>query len=142
MFPLIWAALTKFPLVVRVAVYHMLGLTEASKFVDLRTEVTVAVLRAFLDPSKPQSITETQESIANEVPIKGRIWISKYTAPAPEETSIRDSLVRVIEALRQPGASQTDIRLPDIAPVEAEWTGYRAGASPDGKLPAISEAEK
>ncbi len=40
------------------------------------------------------------------------------------------------------GQPVPEIRRPDVLPVQAEWHGYRAAASSDAKLPAVSEAAK
>lgn len=142
MLDFIWALVFKAPLIARVAVLHMLGLTEPSKYVDLRTELTMTVLRIFLAPSNPRSVTETQKLTTQDPPVKGQIWVSKYASPAPPETSMRDSLVKVIEALQHPSTEKAETGLPDMVPVEAEWTGHRDEAAPNSRLPDISEADK
>ena len=126
----------------RVALLHVLQISEQSKYLDLRTALIVAVIRSFMTPSKPKSISSTQKLMTRDPGVKGRIWVSKYTSPVPDETSIRDSLVKAIEGLSQSATSKTGFTLPEIAPVEAEWTGYRADAKPDARLPDISEQEK
>lgn len=139
---------SKLPLIARVALLHMLHMSPTSRYVDLRTELTVAVIRSFLTPSKPMSISATQKVLNRDPGIKGRIWVAKYTAPVPPEPSIRDCVIRAVESMRAPNNDGTllaplkDIRWPDLVPVEAEWTGYRAGATPQSRLPPISEAEK
>lgn len=139
---------SKLPLIARVALLHMLHMSPPSKYVDLRTELTVAVLRSFLTPSKPMSISTTQRVLNRDPGVKGRIWVATYTAPVPPESSIRDAVIRAVESMRAPSADGTpleslkDIQWPDIAAAEAEWTGYRAGATPQSRLPPITEAEK
>lgn len=136
---------SKLPLIARVALLHMLHLSPPSKYVDLRTELTVAVIRSFLTPTKPMTISATQRLLNRDPGVKGRIWIAKYTAPAPPEPSIRDAVIRAVEDMQAPdsGAPSTkDLPWPDVVPVEAEWTGYRAGATPNSRLPPITEAEK
>lgn len=147
--------LSKLPLIARVALLHMLQISPPSKYVDLRTELTVAVLRSFLAPSRPATITGTQRLINGDPGIKGRIWVAKYTAPAPPEPSIRDVVIRAVEAMRPVVAAAAaaaadgsapaplkDVTWPDVVPVEAEWTGYRKGASSSARLPPLSEAER
>lgn len=119
--------------------YHVLQLSAPSKYLDLRSEIIVAVIRSFLTPSAPRSISSTQKLASRDPGIKGRIWVSNYTAPAPPEPSVREALVKAIEALQ---SKKAEVRLPEILPVEAEWTGYRAGATPNSRLPSISEDEK
>lgn len=135
--------LPKVPLITRVALLHMLNASPSSKYLDLKTSLTVAVIRSFLTPSKPLSITATQKLLNRDPGIKGRIWVSKYTAPASPGTGVRDAMVRAIEGLQSPGMNiKEDFNFPDAAPVEAEWTGYRAEATEESTLPLISEQEK
>lgn len=154
----------KLPLIARVALLHMLNMSPSAKYVDLRTELTVAVLRSFLTPSKPMSISTTQRILNRDPGVKGRLWIATYTAPVPPEPSMRDALIRAVEDMRAlsnadggsatatantttlPPPSPTEplkgFHWPEVVPVEAEWTGYRAGATANSRLPPISEAEK
>lgn len=141
--------LSKLPLMARVALLHVLHISPPSKYVDLRTELTVAVLRSLLTPSKPVTITGTQNLVNGDPGIKGRIWIAKYTAPVPPEPTIRDLVMRAVEAMRPTPTDGTlpppplkGLAWPDLVPVEAEWTGYRKGASASSSLPPITEAEK
>ncbi|KAF3761331.1 acetyl-hydrolase-like protein [Cryphonectria parasitica EP155] len=157
---LVLQLVAKLPLMARVALLHLLHMSPPSKYVDLRTELTVAVLRSFLEPSTPMSITGTQNLLNRDPGIKGRIWIAKYTAPAPPEPSIRDIVIRTVESMRPaataaaadhdddksqpspPPQPLTGVQWPDVVPVEAEWTGYRASATASSRLPLITEAEK
>lgn len=138
----------KLPLIARVALLHMLHMSPSAKYVDLRTELTVAVLRSFLTPSKPMSISTTQKMLNKDPGVKGRLWIATYTAPVPPEPSIRDAVIRAVEDMRAPNSDGTPpeplkgFHWPDLIPVEAEWTGYRAGATANSRLPPISEADK
>ncbi|KAJ9151341.1 Lipase/esterase [Pleurostoma richardsiae] len=134
--------LPKVPHLVRVALLHVLGLSKQSQYRGLQTELIIATIRAFLNPSRPKSVTETQRIIGKDPGIKGRIWVSKYAAPAPPETSVRDALVKAIDALRHEGTPGHELQLPETVPVEAEWTAYRAGVATDARLPPISEKEK
>ncbi|RKU48693.1 hypothetical protein DL546_009534 [Coniochaeta pulveracea] len=131
----------KLPVAAKVALFHMLSMSEPSKYVDFRTEVIVSVLRSFLTPSKPMSITATQTLLNRDPGVKGRIWVSTYVASA--EPSIRDAMIRAIEGLHKGPPLQDEIkRFPVSVPIEAEWTGYRAAATEESRLPAISEKEK
>lgn len=140
--------LPKLPLVARVALLHVLQMSPPSKYVDLRTELTVAVIRSFLTPSKPTTISSTQKLLNKDPGVKGRIWVANYTAPSPKETSLRDVVVRAVENMRQPSSNGSpppplkNIEWPETVPVEAEWQGYRAGATTQSRLPPITEAEK
>ncbi|KAK3402112.1 alpha/beta hydrolase fold-domain-containing protein [Sordaria brevicollis] len=138
--------IAKIPLMARVALLHMLQSSPASKHQDLRTELTIAMIRSFMDVPKPKSITSTQRMLGRAPPPSGTIWISKYTLPIPTEDdarAIRDTMTKVIDGLQdrdQPKAAR--IQLPEVLPVEAEWTAHRPGVPKDAKLPDISEREK
>jgi acetyl esterase/lipase len=61
--------------------------------------------------------------------VKGRIWVSRFTTPKPEEDDIRQALFEAIEACKEQGDIPKGYKEPELVPVEAEWTGYRAGAT-------------
>ena len=134
------ALLPKLPLIVRVAIMHVLGLSEQAKYLDLRSTLVISVLRSFVEPSssKPRSISSTQKLTLNDPGVKGRIWVSTYAAPAPPETSIRDSLLKTIQGMKDSSLPEPLFRTPELSPVEAEWTGYRAAAAPKDPLPQLS----
>lgn len=74
--------------------------------------------------------------------IKGKIWISKVTVPKPEEDDIRQGMFKAIEALKAPGDAPGGYKEPQLLPVQAEWTGYRAGATKHSADLRITEEEK
>jgi acetyl esterase/lipase len=74
--------------------------------------------------------------------IKGRIWVSKTTMPKPEEDDIRRGLFKAIEALKEPGEAPGGYTEPELLPVEAEWTGYRSGATKNSADLRAGEEEK
>jgi hypothetical protein len=140
---MILALLPKVPLLIRVALLHILRLSKQSKYLDLRTELTIAILKAFIDPSTPLSITKTQKLGMKAPPLKGRIWVSTYTCPPPPsgETGLQDAIAKAIDGLRNPKVPEPAYQMPDPVPVEAEWTGYRADATSESTLPKLSERE-
>ncbi|CAI4219436.1 unnamed protein product [Parascedosporium putredinis] len=139
---LLLTLLPKLPLILRVAILHILRRSESAKYLDLRSAITVSLLRSFIAPDRPTSISETQKLTLRDPGIKGRIWVSNYAAPPPPETGVKDALLAAIHHLKP----TTDIAIPsrslDILPVESEWTGYRADAHPNSTLPLISEKDK
>ncbi|KAK1249040.1 hypothetical protein MKX07_002556 [Trichoderma sp. CBMAI-0711] len=149
-FRLLLLILAKLPLLTRVAILHALRLSEPAKYVDLQSNLVVSFLRALLTPSTPRPISYAQKLTTRNTEIKGRIWISLYASPPPPETDIRDALLRVVESTRYPhpnsssseSTTTTTTRVPQLTPVQAEWTGYRAAASKREPLPAMSEADK
>lgn len=139
---LVLQLIPKLPLVVRVAIANVLGISESSQYLDLRSDVILSVLRSMLTRSTPRPIGKVQAMTLKDPGVKGRIWISKAVADVPPETDIRDALMSAIEAMKEPRSEGEPLREPDILPVEAEWTGYRAAARQDERLPQISETEK
>ncbi|KAK7403029.1 hypothetical protein QQX98_011229 [Neonectria punicea] len=134
----VWATLPLLPLVVRVSLLHILQLSDAAEYLDLRSSLFVAVLRALLVPTRPQSISGVQKLTMRDGGAQGSIWISRYASPAPPETAIRDALVGTVQRL----AGRARVPVPDLVAVEAEWTGYRAGVARREPLPSTSERER
>ena len=132
--------LPKVPVIARTAVFHLLGYTEASKYLDLRTEIFVAVMRAYLCNPRPISVTAAQKFVIPDGPIKGRIWISNYVCPAPADSGIQNAVASAIQGLRE-DKQEMSLPMPEMAPVEAEWTGFRAGVSPEAVLPELTPKE-
>ncbi|KAM4063132.1 alpha/beta hydrolase fold domain-containing protein [Hirsutella rhossiliensis] len=143
---LLWLLLPRVPLMVRVAVRHALSLAETSAHLDVRSAVTVAVLRSLCEPDPAQSISALQRSSRRDPGVRGRIWVSTYASPPPPEDGAREALAAALGSLRAAGedgsGSDPSFRMPDYALVEAEWTGYRAGAEPDSPPPGVSERAK
>lgn len=135
------AILPKVPLIGKTALFHTLGFSEQSKHWDLRSELIINVLRSFLHDT-PLPILKIQKLSMGAPEVKGRLWISRVTMPVPPEDSLRQTLFSAIEALKEPGEPKGGFTEPEMVPVEAEWTGYRAGATTDSVELRISEAEK
>lgn len=137
---MLMALLPKLPLIVRVAVMHVLRLSEPAQYLDLRSELVVSVLRSFLRPSAPRSISFVQRLTLRDGGIKGRMWVSTYTSTPPPESGLRDALDGAIRAMSD-SELPPGMTVPEYADVEAEWTGYRAGVSAGEAPPSISERE-
>ncbi len=140
--PMIKAILPKVPLMGKTALYHTLGFSQHSKHWDLRTELIVSVLRSFIVDSPPEPISKVQRLSLKDPGIKGRIWVSKVAAPRPPEDDIRVALFKAIEGLKQPGDPIGGFKEPELLPVEAEWTGYRAEATKQSAQLNVSEEQK
>ncbi|ERS99873.1 hypothetical protein HMPREF1624_03240 [Sporothrix schenckii ATCC 58251] len=134
-------ALIAMPVAARTAARHMLGLSGPSKYLDLRSEVIVAVVRALVVPQRPpltslpffssspadgahrsggRSITDTQRLLNRDPGVMGPLWVSKYTAPgaanADERASIRDALADVVKRLHvEEGEGRNGAPFPDIS---------------------------
>ena len=128
--------LPKVPLLVKSALWHTLSLSPTSAKWDLKTELIVKTLRALLDSPTPTPISKQQKNSLKDPGIKGKMWISKVTFPAPEEDA-RNILVIAVEEMKSGREIYT---VPTIAPVEAEWTGYRANV--DSNRPRLDLSEK
>ncbi|KAK3349383.1 alpha/beta hydrolase fold-domain-containing protein [Lasiosphaeria hispida] len=140
---LIRSLLPKVPLVARVALFHILGLSEQSRYLNLRSEIITAVLRSYMNPSKLISISTSQRLFNQDVEVKGSIWVSRYKCPAPTDRGIQGAIASAIEGLRSSKEDgKLELKMPEVVGVEAEWQGYRAGVKRETRLPDISEKEK
>lgn len=142
---LFWLGLSYAPLVARVSLAHSLNFADSSPYQDLRSAVTIAFIRAFIAPKERNQSTfsQAQRRTVAKLPVKGRIWISKYTTPVPPEPeSVIAALGKVMDLLNNPDLPAPEIRMPQVVPVEGEWTGYRADAKPDELEPKISDKDK
>jgi hypothetical protein len=137
------ALLPKLPLMARVIVTHGLHMSEPARYLDLRSDLIISVIRSLLEPTTPRTVTSTQNFSMRDGGIKGKMWISKFTAPAPPESSVQEELLALVDAMRDPlmPTSQTK-RKTALVPVEAEWTGYREGVPAEEPQLDISERAK
>ncbi|KAJ5332078.1 hypothetical protein MYU51_017021 [Penicillium brevicompactum] len=133
---LLKAILARVPLVLKTLLLHGAQMSPVKGKQDLRTELSVAVIRSFLRTSAP--LGKTQRDGIRDPGVKGPMWISKVTLPQPE-VDVRDAVLHAIETLKT-GDETYDI--PEALPVEGEWTGYRAGVGKHTAEPDLSEAEK
>ena len=140
---MLMSLLHQIPLIARTAVLHIFRYSEPSNYMDLWTEIIIVVLRNFLAPGRVTSITSAQRIFARDAQVKGQMWISKYACPTPTDCNVRDVLAGVVEGLRdgQEEEPQCKLKMPGVARVEAEWTGYRAGATKESMLPDMPEKD-
>lgn len=136
------AILPKLPLAMRVALTHVLGLSESSKYLGLQNDIIVAVLRSFVNTDSPLAVASMQKLHFRDIPLKGKKWIAKYTSPPPPETDSRDVLMQVIERLMPNKNDASLTRAPELVAVEAEWTGYRYHVTENDAIPNIPEQER
>lgn len=128
----------KIPFIAKTVLWHSLWLSSTSSKWDLRTEITVRIIRSLLDSPEPTPLLKQQRWSLKDPGIKGKMWISKVTLARPEEEDVRDMLVEAIESMKEGEAIYTT---PPIVPVEAEWTGYRANVRHDRPRLDLSEAQ-
>ncbi|KAL8971604.1 MAG: hypothetical protein Q9183_000973 [Haloplaca sp. 2 TL-2023] len=128
----------KIPFIAKTALWHSLWLSPTSSKWDLRTEITVRIIRSLLDSPDPTPISKQQRWSLKDPGIKGKMWIAKVTLARPEEDDVRDILVEAVESLKEQDGIYTT---PPILPVEAEWTGYRANVRDDRPRLDLPEAQ-
>ncbi|KAF2765253.1 hypothetical protein EJ03DRAFT_331138 [Teratosphaeria nubilosa] len=131
------------PALANKALWHSLGQTPTSSEWDLRTELTVQVLRTMMagGNAKPSPIGKVQGRSMRDPGIKGKIWVAKDTirAPKSDDEGLRDAVFKAIEDLKVGEVSYTK---PELVDTDVEWTGFRPNAGKDEQLPKISEDEK
>ena len=118
-------------------VLNWLHLSSASAKQDSRTELTVAIIRSFMNYST--SVSKQQQSSMHDHGVKGPMWVSKVCLPAPED-NVKTAVIEAINALKLSG--EEDFETPKVVPVEAEWTGYRRGVDGRTAQPDMSEEER
>ncbi|KAI4168765.1 MAG: hypothetical protein LQ343_006147 [Gyalolechia ehrenbergii] len=128
----------KLPFIAKTALWHSLWLSPTSSKWDLRTEITVRIIRSLLDNPKPTPLLEQQRWSVKDPGIKGKMWISKVTLAKPEEEDIRNILTEAIDSMDGGRGTYT---VPAIVPVEAEWTGHRANVRHDRPRLDLSEVQ-
>ncbi|KAI4604182.1 hypothetical protein KJ359_000310 [Pestalotiopsis sp. 9143b] len=135
--------LPRVPLILRVALLHILRMSDGAKYLDLRSDVTVAFLRNLIGGSTPTPISKLQAMTLKDPGVQGRVWVSTTSSGVPPETGIRDALMAAVNGTKKDlVAADEDCRVPELVSVEAEWMGYRAGATSNSKPPSISEQDK
>jgi hypothetical protein len=128
--------LSRIPLVFKTALLNPLSLSETGGKQDLRTELTVQIIRSFVGYTVP--LGKQQKGSLRDPGVKGPMWVSKVVFPKPE-IEVQDALIGVIEGLKGEGETYD---IPGLVDVSAEWTGHRDGADGKSTLPDISEEEK
>lgn len=140
------AILPKVPLIGKTAISHTLGFSEHSQYWDLRTELIINVLRSFINDSPPRPLSQLQRMSLKAPEVKGRIWVSRIMMEKPQEDDVRQKLFKAIEGLREEGdgdgAAGRGFTEPELRDVEAEWVGYRAGATKASVELRIPEKQK
>jgi acetyl esterase/lipase len=133
--------LPKTPLLLKTALWHSLSMSPTSSKWDLKTEITVNMLRDMMGPnSTPTPISKLQRLTCKDPGVKGKIWVSKVKLNVPEEDDIRQMMFKAIDDMSVGGEQWTK---PDQRPLEAEWDGYRADVKDDEPEPAgMSEKDK
>jgi acetyl esterase/lipase len=128
----------KLPMLFKTAAFHTLSLSDTSSKWDLKTEITVKLLRSILS-GPPEPVSKSQKVSIRDPGLQPHMRVSKITIPPPEEDDIRNELFKSIDELKDDGEIYTK---PELVPIEAEWTGFRVNTATTLPEPSISEAEK
>jgi len=128
----------KVPFLLKTAVWHSLWLSPTSSKWDLKTELIIEMLRSILDSPHPTPLSRQQKASLKDPGIKGKMWISKATFPSPGGEEVLTLLANAVEEMKEDGNIYT---IPGLAPVEAEWTGYRANVDANRPRLDLSEAQ-
>lgn len=129
----------KVPFMLKTALWHTIGQSATSSKWDLRTELTINILRDMIGPnSEPSPISKIQGLTTKDPGIKGNVWVNKVKLDVPEEDDVRQLLFKAIEDM---GTGEEQWTKPESRPLEAEWNGYRAQA-PDPKAPQPTDRDE
>ena len=127
------------PSITKTALANSLWLSPTSSKWDLRTEMTVHVLRAMMS-GNPSTVGKTQAQTLKDPGAKGKCWAARTTIPVPQDETIREATFQAIADLGDGNESYTK---PDLADTEVEWTGYRSKAKDsDPPPPGVSPVRK
>ncbi|KAL3459182.1 alpha/beta-hydrolase [Aspergillus heterothallicus] len=96
---------------------------------------------AYVRSSETTSISDAQAASLRDDPVKGPIWVAKFTTPAPEpgQDTSRDLLLSLVDDLNE---NNVPYDRPDSTALKFEWVGYRHYVEKDTSEPPISEQEK
>lgn len=134
---------SKIPLLLKTIVYHVLSLSPTARKWDFRTEIAITMFRDFLATSGPATISDQQALFLQEGSLRGPMWVSKATLPAPpvEDGDVAHHLRAAIAAL---GTGREKYAQPPRQDVTGEWVGVRHGVSNWAAPPSadMSEQEK
>lgn len=132
--------LPKTPLLLKTALLNTLSLSPNASRQDLRTDLTVSVIRELI--TKPDAIGKSQKGSLRDPGIKGKMWISKVTLPKPEDHEALTPRDALDIAIKEHGDGSETYTLPEMSAVEAEWTGYRSGVEGKAPRPDMPEDEQ
>ncbi|KAJ5650187.1 benzoate 4-monooxygenase cytochrome P450 [Penicillium longicatenatum] len=93
----------------------------------------------YLKTARTTAISVQQNATCRDDPVKGPLWVSKFSIPSPTEDTSRDLLLQLVDE-----ANEHSVRYdrPSSAPLDFEWVGFRNQVQKDTPEPAIGENEK
>jgi acetyl esterase/lipase len=133
--------LPKAPFIMKTALWHGLSMSPTSSKWDLRTAITIGMIREMMSPNSPPTpISKIQALTTKDPGVKGKVWSSKVKLAVPAEDDVRQMMFKAINDM---GTGEEQWTEPENRPLEAEWNGYRANVKDDEPEPAgLSEQEK
>jgi hypothetical protein len=93
----------------------------------------------YIKGAKAASISVQQAATTRDAPVKGPVWVSKFTVPKPTNDNSRDLLLALVD---EENDKNIHYDRPDSESLHFEWTGFRCNASKDTPEPSLREEEK
>jgi hypothetical protein len=93
----------------------------------------------YLKTVQATSISVQQAASLQDNPVKGPVWVSKFTVPKPAIDNSRDLLLKLVD---EENYKKIRYDRPDSEPLRCEWTGFRGNVGKDTPEPALAEREK
>ncbi|KAE8372686.1 alpha/beta-hydrolase [Aspergillus bertholletiae] len=93
----------------------------------------------YLKGAHTTAISVQQKATCRNDPIKGPLWVSKFSLPSPADDNSRELLLQLIDEANE---HQVRYDRPASAPLDFEWVGYRSNVQKDTPEPVIGEQEK
>ncbi|TEY73233.1 hypothetical protein BOTCAL_0081g00250 [Botryotinia calthae] len=86
------------------------------------------------------SISVQQTATTQDLPVKGPVWVSKFTTPSPShDDNSRELHLGLID---EANSHNIHCDRPSYEPLSCEWTGYRDGVEAGTPEPLLLENEK
>ncbi|KAL4911014.1 hypothetical protein BDW74DRAFT_4920 [Aspergillus multicolor] len=98
------------------------------------------IRETYLNVVHSTSISDLQRPSIRDDPVKGQLWVSKFTTPKPTRDTSRELLLELIDELND---KIVPYDRADSDALKFEWIGHRHDAKKDTPEPAeLSEGEK
>lgn len=118
---------------------HTLSLTPQARYWDLRTTLTVDLLRSFLNrgSGKPTTVEQVQALTTRPTKVAANTWVARVRVDGPadavEAAAMVDAVVAAVEAAGGSREHVQDAAKAAEVPLTAEWVGSRAKRHAVGK---------
>ncbi|KAJ6150672.1 benzoate 4-monooxygenase cytochrome P450 [Penicillium chermesinum] len=93
----------------------------------------------YLKGAHTTAISVQQAATCRNDPVKGPLWISKFSLPRPTDDTSLDLLLKLVDE-----ANEHHVRYdhPISVPLDFEWVGYRSNVQKHTPQPEVGEKEK